>query len=92
MNVPEQFTVVVTEADRQTAGVFWDPEGCIIATAVKRMFPGSKATEATDAVLLDGVRYRHSWIRPSDLHFQGSPVVPHYGPEVVGFTLECLKG
>lgn len=85
MQPEDEFTLTITEADRQEAGPFVDPFKCLVATALRRK--GFKEiAELITNVKVDGLVYLHEGLGPRDLFacHREKTEAPFYKEEIVG--------
>lgn len=88
--------ITITQQDIRKAGRFYDTDGCLIATALKRIFPKKKTTVAYDVISIDDKVYKlptKSVDLIADLYdekavYSFNP--PHYPDILEGLTLEYV--
>ncbi len=94
--LPQQFTVVITEEDRQTADHFCHSGSCLLATATARTLrqfgiPVSRISEGVvDLRIRAGdecCTYGHEFFSAETAHAISPMKRPFYAPEVVGTTV-----
>lgn len=90
--IPDKFTVTITEEDRQNAFDFCDNGECLMATAVKRMFPHATVDEFVSQMRIEGTEYSHEHAGTTALYYTAAAIEsPFYGPEVVGKTFTFTR-
>ncbi len=90
--IPDQFTVTITEEDRQKAEGFCSNFSCLMATALKRTFPEAAISEGWNHSHINKVQYNHQNAGPEELCCEIKvEQKPFYGPEVVGKTFTFTR-
>lgn len=86
--------IVITQNDIRKAGRFYDPDSCLIATALKRIFPKKKTTVAYDIISVNDKVYKlptKSVDLIADTYDEKAAFPfrqPHYPDILEGLTLE----
>jgi hypothetical protein len=96
MNIPDTFTLVITEEDRQSADGFCSNENCLVGACINRTFPEYRWIEGVDEVVAmipgDFQIWKHERLDDIELLVDDLAMSkPFYKPAVVGKRIICTR-